>query len=554
MKKQPVNEKESKPKHLGSSEIFLIANGNLKHFTNRNGWAAQLEMEAKLQKAFSDEGFNLIRAHGYSEELGHGFIWNQRIGLDIFNSIDPQSPVVIAVGIWQFSQNILSGLRNHKGPILTIGNWSGKYPGLVGLLNLNASMVKAGVKYSTIWSETFEDVFFKHGIHEWLTSKKITHQITYPKDIEEYRLSDDVSKVGNELAENLLFDKPIIGVFDEGCMGMYNAIIDDEYLHKIGIYKERLSQSGLLAEMERVKNDEAVEVRRWLEARGMKFITGPNDATDLTDNQILEQCKMYIAAVRIADYYGCESIGIQYSSGLKDMAPASDLAEGLMNNPERPPVYALDSSRMLYESNPLPHFNEADECAAVDMIVNKRVWDSLGIDPSTTLHDVRWGEYYKNSEIDDFVWIFLISGNVPASHFENGYAEAISVRQPATSFNKGGGTLKGISKAGEIVWSRVFIKGNKLCVDIGRGRSVKMPADEVDRRWKETTSQWPMMNAILYGVHRDQFMARHYSNHITVTYAPNSEIADKAMAIKAAMMKRMGMEVYICGDTSNKNN
>ena len=40
-------------------------------------------------------------------------------------------------------------------------------------------------------------------------------------------------------------------------MGMYNAIIDDELLNPIGIYKERLSQSALVAEMARVGDDEA---------------------------------------------------------------------------------------------------------------------------------------------------------------------------------------------------------------------------------------------------------------------------------------------------------
>jgi hypothetical protein len=36
---------------------------------------------------------------------------------------------------------------------------------------------------------------------------------------------------------------------------------------------------------------------------------------------------MYIAAVRIAHAFGCAAIGIQYQQGLKDMAPASDLAD-----------------------------------------------------------------------------------------------------------------------------------------------------------------------------------------------------------------------------------
>jgi hypothetical protein len=38
-----------------------------------------------------------------------------------------------------------------------------------------------------------------------------------------------------------------MGVFDEGCMGMYNAIIPDDTLHATGVFKERLSQSALYA-------------------------------------------------------------------------------------------------------------------------------------------------------------------------------------------------------------------------------------------------------------------------------------------------------------------
>ena len=55
---------------------------------------------------------------------------------------------------------------------------------------------------------------------------------------------------------------------------------------------------------------------------------------------MLDQCKMYIAAVRIAHEFGCDAIGIQYQQGLKDMVPASDLAEGMLNNADRPPVFA----------------------------------------------------------------------------------------------------------------------------------------------------------------------------------------------------------------------
>ena len=66
------------------------------------------------------------------------------------------------------SHHVLAGLITHRGPILTVANWSGTWPGLVGMLNLNGSLTKAGVKYSTLWSEDFTDEFFRDYLRKWL--------------------------------------------------------------------------------------------------------------------------------------------------------------------------------------------------------------------------------------------------------------------------------------------------------------------------------------------------------------------------------------------------
>ena len=54
---------------------------------------------------------------------------------------------------------------------------------------------------------------------------------------------------------------------------------------------------------------------------------------------------MYVAALRIADEFGCATIGIQYQQGLKDLAPASDLVEGLLNNVAPPARHARNDGR-----------------------------------------------------------------------------------------------------------------------------------------------------------------------------------------------------------------
>jgi hypothetical protein len=349
--------------------------------------------------------------------------------------------------------------------------------------------------------------------------------------------------MGAHLAAELRRNKAIMGIFDEGCMGMYNAIIPDELLHATGVFKERLSQSALFAEMQQVPPAEARAVKQWLDGRGMKFALGSNPETDLTEDQVLAQCAMYVAALRIADDFGCDTIGIQYQQGLKDLAPASDLVEGLLNNVDRPPVTARGNGRVLYEGKALPHFNEVDECAGLDALVTNRIWTALGYSPETTLHDVRYGEPYGN----DYVWVFEISGAVPPAHLAGGYAGSISERQPPMYFRLGGGSLKGVSKAGEIVWSRIFVDGGKLRVDIGRAKAIDLPKEETERRWQITTPQWPIMHAVLYGVTRDQLMARHKSNHVQVAYAPDAEAANHALAVKAAMFRAMGLEVAICG-------
>jgi hypothetical protein len=525
-----------------------MANGDLRTAANQKCWPEQTRVESVLGRAFQAEGWKLVRAHPYDKVKGHGFIDSQKHGLEVFRGLDPDAPLVIAESVWQYSHHLLGGLTTHRGPILTVANWSGTWPGLVGLLNLNASMTKAGIRHSSLWSENFTDDFFKSGLRQWLRQGTVPHDQSHVKDLALLRLPPDEEALGRAFARDLRRRKAILGVFDEGCMGMYNAIIPDELLHPTGLFKERLSQSTLYAEMLRVTDAEARAALRWLQKKGMTFRWGKHDETDLTEAQTLQQCRMYIAAVRIADEFGCSAIGIQYQQGLKDLVPASDLAEGLLNNVDRPPVRCRRTGRTLFPGEAVPHFNEVDECAGLDGLVTYQLWRHLGLAPENTLHDLRWGQHYRGAGVNDFVWVFLISGAAPPAHFIDGYRGASSERQPPMYFRLGGGSLKGVSKPGPIVWSRVFVMDGRLHCDVGMGRALRLPATETERRWRETTPQWPILHATLDGVTRDQMMARHKSNHIQVVYAPSVPSAHRAARIKAAALAELGLEVHLCGE------
>lgn len=523
--------------------VYLVASGDLRLSANRNCWPAQAAMEEQLRGALAREGVGVVRAHRYDPVQRHGFLDSQRRGIEAFRAIPPAAPLIVAEAVWQYTHHVLPGLLTHRGPILTVANWSGQWPGLVGMLNLNGSLTKAGVKYSTLWSETFDDAFFTTGLRKWLKTGRIVHDASHVRAFADVTIPGGAARLGVALAIAFRAHKSIMGIFDEGCMGMYNAVVPDELLHPLGIHKERLSQSALFARMRTVADREARAVGDWLGAHGMTFAYGTDDATELTEAQVLAQCKMYIAAVRLAAEYGCDTIGIQYQQGLKDLTPASDLVEGLLNNVERPPVFDEAGKTELFAGQALPHFNEVDECAGVDALLTNRLWTRLGLSPETTLHDVRWGRWIGNR----FVWILEISGAVPPAHLVGGYGGARGERQPPMYFPLGGSTIKGLSKPGWVVWSRVFVARGRLHCDIGLGESVTVPPEVAEDNWQQTTPQWPMMHLVLRGISRDQFMARHKANHVQVAYAPTRAAARRALFAKAAALGELGVTVAFCG-------
>ena len=527
--------------------ITLIASGDLRDSANQVCWEAQKDMESRLVAAIESLGHSVVRGHEFDEARGHGFIRSQRQGMDVFREIDPDAPLIVAEAVWQYSHHILAGLTTHRGPILTVANWSGQWPGLVGLLNLNGSLTKAGVQYSSLWSKEFADAVFLDKLKSWLDTGSVAHEMSHVTPYEITSCDASTRALALQIAETLQREKAILGVFDEGCMGMFNAIIPDHLLHATGVFKERLSQSALYFESQQVSDEEAQAVRDWLDQAGMKFHTGPNHETDLTDAQILGQCRVYIAAMRIADDFGCDAIGIQYQQGLKDLLPASDLVEGMLNDSVRPPVFSRDGSRELYAGGPLTHFNEVDECAGLDGLITNRVHSALGQPVENTLHDLRWSDRDASGTTDEEVWVLEISGAVPASHFENGWADAEGFRQPPMYFPSGGSTIRGISKPGEVVWSRIFVEDDRLHMDLGRATSIELPAEETQRRWDATTPQWPIMHAVLHGVSRDEMMARRKANHIQVAYANSADEADLAMRAKASVANQLGMVVNYCG-------
>lgn len=526
-------------------EVLLVTNADLRESANVECWPVQNTFEVKLAQALANRfGTTLKRAHGYKNNKRHGFISSQREGSDLFASIDPQAPVIVLLTAWQYSHHLAPSLAKHRGPVLLLANFDGTWPGLVGMLCMAGTLTGLGKAYSRLWSAGFDDEFFFDGLNAWLTTGQISHDISYlhPVDATHPASATPAWAIGQQVGDYVLQHKDIIGLFDSFCMGMINGVFPQKALVDIGLPLESLSQSALLVEMAKVPQPLREECLAWYEARGMRFQFGTDPATELTREQVLEQCAMMIAMARFTQRFGLTAVGVQYQQGLAQSCAASDFAEGAIGSSERFPI-PDETGQIIRPGKAIPCINEVDMGTAIPQTMLWRLLDALGLPAETTLHDIRWGSEFEGT----FYWDFEISGSVPFEHLKGGIAGATGYRQPAMYFPKGGSSIHGQGKAGRLLWARAHYEGTQVLMHIGTGRAVELPAAEFERRRRATTYEWPLLNCTLDGVGRDDLMAGHQSNHITVAYVAEDQLPDVLRAFVGQAL-RQNIQVFVAGD------
>lgn len=540
-----VNLPANKPQtSVAKNEVLLVANADLREPANVTCWPTGQKFETKLQAALEKEGYRIKRAHKIDIERGHGFISSQREGADVFAAIDPEAPVIVLITAWQYSHHLASSLAHHKGPVLLLANFEGTYPGLVGMLCMAGTLTSLGVNYSRIWSETFEDEKFSTDLRTWLRDGYVHQRTDYLHEVKASHpvMASQEGQAGRQVGEFILKNKAIVGLFDSYCMGMINGVFPQKAMIDVGIPVESLSQSALLVEMAKVPAELRENCLRWYEERGMVFNYGSDGKKELVREQVLEQCAMMIAMARFVKRFGLTGVGVQYQQGLKDSCAASDFAEGALGNAERFPI-PDENGDIIQDRKAIPCVNEVDMGSAIPQIMMWQLLESLGLPSETTLHDIRWGSEYNGT----YYWDLEISGAVPFAHLKGGIAGAEGHRQTPMFFPYGGSTIAGQGKRGRFIWARAYYVGTEVYLHVGTGTAVELPEEEFARRRHATSFEWPLLNAILDGVTRDDLMAGHQSNHLSIAYVPE----DKLQAVLRAFVAQaitQNIRVSVAGD------
>ena len=503
-----------------SQAIALFWPGDLRTRPNElaqpSADAATRQLEAALAKlgrrSYRVPGF-LSRPHESIERLG------------------PIHDPMIAVCVhWFYGPHTTEGVVGKDNPLLLASNFSGQWPGLVGLLNTGACLEMLGRPFSRIWTTatdwTQDETFMTH-LEEWCT----TGRIRYPdEDIaHDVVVAPAARAVAGDVASDLRRRRALILMLGDTSMGMINGYFGPRVLPRYGFAEHKIDQAWLLDRGPRVSSARIDAALAFVKDKGATFHWKEDGAEDFTEDATREQLRDYLAVKDLLEEYRADCLGWQYQLGLLPLRPPSDFAEGLFNSTCRPET----------NGETVVCATEADQGNAVPMELMKRLLKRKGLHHAVMFHDVRWGALHEGR----FLWVLLNSGSCGAYAFNHG-AETLagvhSYRQPAAYFPIPGGTFAGESLPGPITWARAFIKDDVLWMDVGRGEAVRLPAETREAWWRGTTRQWPFMAADL-GVGRDTIMAHYLSNHIAVAYGDIFQemvVLSQALGIKVRIFQR----------------
>lgn len=478
-----------------------------------------------------------LRKLGRSSYRVDGFLTRPHESIERLAPID--DPLIGVCVHWFYGPHTTDGVVGKQNPLLLASNFSGSWPGLVGLLNTGACLASVGREFSRIWTHVEDwtaDAAFMERLDQWLS----TGRIEYPTD--ELHYSASISPEAAALAERVLADirrrRVLALMLGDTSMGMINGYFGPRVLNPIGFTEHKVDQAWILDRGRRIADARIADAFRFVREKGVEFHWHAADAADFDEDATREQLRDYLAVVDLLAEFRADCLGWQYQLGLLPLRPPSDFAEGLFNSACRP-----ESS-----GEPLITATEADQGNLVPMELMKRLLKAKGLHAAVMFHDVRWG-----GELDDrlqscavgagrFVWVLLNSGSCGAyafNHDPDTLRGVQSYRQPAAYFPVPGGTFAGESLPGAITWARAYLKDSKLWMDIGRGEVLRLAPALRDAWWQGTTRQWPFMAADL-GMRRDTLMAHYMSNHVAVAYGD-------ILGELAALSQALGFRVRLMG-------
>ncbi|MGE0790107.1 MAG: fucose isomerase [Sandaracinaceae bacterium] len=507
---------------MTEKRVAIFWPGDARRIPNELATPNAEEATVQLERALKKLGRTPYRVGGFLEKPHEAI---EKLG-----PID--DPMVGVCVHWFYGPHTTDGVIGKDNPLLLASNFSGRWPGLVGLLNTGACLESLDRPHSRIWTDapdwTADDAFMAR-LDEWCSSG----QVRYGEEAIQRSapVSDGAYRIAKDVAAQFRARRALLLMLGDTSMGMINGYFGPRVLQHHGFTEHKIDQAWIIDRGKSVTPKRIDDALAFVKDKGVTFHWGEADAEDFTEESTKEQLRDYLAVKDMLEEFKGDCLGWQYQLGLIKLRPPSDFAEGLFNSACRPEGDGFTVATA----------TEADQGNAVPMEMMKRLLLAKGLHHAVMFHDVRWGAEHEGR----FLWVLLNSGSCGAyafNHDPDTLSGAHTYRQPRLYFPTPGGTFAGESLPGAMTWARAYLRGGRLWMDIGRGEVVKLPPAVRDAWWEGTTRQWPFMAADMR-IGRDTLMAHYLSNHVAVAYG---DIFEEMVALS----HELGFEVRVLEDRS----
>jgi L-fucose isomerase-like protein len=505
-----------------SPKIALFWPGDARRKPNELALPSVEEATQQIERAVHKLGRETYRVEGFLEKPHEAI---EKLG-------PIEDPMIGVCAHWLYGPHTTDGVVGKGNPLLLASNFSGRWPGLVGLLNTGACLESLDRPFSRAWTGapdmSADDTFMDH-LAAWCT----TGAIRYPEDEigRAAPVSERALHRARVVAEGIRRRRVLILMLGDTSMGMINGYFGPRLLNRHGFTEHKVDQAWIIDRGRRITDSRIDDALRFVKDRGLVFHWGEGGNADFDEHATREQLRDYLVVLDLVNEFKADCLGWQYQLGLIPLRPPSDLAEGLFNSVCRP------------ESNgdTIACATEADQGNVIPMELLKRLLKAKNLHQAVMFHDVRWGAEHEGR----FLWVLLNSGSCGAYAFNHDPATlrgAHSYRQPSLYFPTPGGTFAGESLPGAMTWARAYIRRGELWMDVGRGEVVKLPPEVRDAWWNGTTREWPFMAADM-GISQETLMAHYLSNHVAVAYG---DVFEEMVALSL----ELGFKVRVLGRTA----
>lgn len=503
-----------------STRIGIFWPGDYRSKPNELALPSVERTTAQLERA-------LARLGRASFRVGGGFLTRPHEAIERLSPLD--DPLIGVCVHWIYGPHTTDGVVGKESPLLLASNFSGQWPGLVGLLNTGACLESLRRPFSRVWTDADDwtaDERFMDRLDEWCSTGRVTYaegEVAYAAAVPER-----AAALARDVAAGIRRRRVLALMLGDTSMGMINGYLGPRRLAPIGFAEHKVDQAWIIDRGRRIDDARLDAALAFVKEKGVTFHWREAGADDFDERATREQLRDYLAVLDLVREFRADCVGWQYQLGLVPLRPPSDFAEGLLNSACRPEG---DGCAIVTAT-------EGDQGNLVPMELLRRLLEAKGLHPAVMFHDVRWGAEHEGR----FVWVLLNSGSCGAyamTHDPGTLAGVHSWRQPAEYFPIPGGTFAGEARPGQITWARAYLRDDRLWMDVGRGEVVRLPEATREAWWQGTNRQWPFMAADLF-MERDTLMAHYLSNHIAVAYGD-------VFPEMVALCRELGVPVRVLG-------